>query len=86
MTTAVYAKDDMKPLRIGGTYWLLTDHSQGVPKYFALDRKQSGGMGAACWLADKASALRFARQQDAEKFGDAYFAMIGARATAHNDE
>ncbi len=60
--------------------FVLANLNDGIPQYFTLDRKLSGGMGAACWQADKTIALQFARQTDADKFKESYCPQLSAMA------
>ena len=56
--------------------YLLANVSEGLPQYYTIDRKLSGGPGASCFQGDNAKAFQFARKEDADKFADAYYPFM----------
>lgn len=59
---------------------VLANLEEGIPQYFTIDRKLSGGLGAACFQADQSKAVQFARKEDADKFADAYYPFLSLAA------
>lgn len=62
--------------------FVLANLQEGLPQYYTIDRKLSGGPGASCFQSDKAKAIQFARQEDADKFADAYYPFMALSTRA----
>ncbi len=62
--------------------YVLANISEGLPQYYTIDRKLSGGPGAAFFQGDIVKAIQFARKDDADRFADAYYPFMALAAKA----